>query len=110
VPSCVILHVHEAKSLTGVVSGDAPHIALTASGGSFPEVKRPSREAEHSPPSSADIKNMWKYTSTLQYVFMTSTPAHDNLTVTHISSTWRSFPPISGSDFYPDVFFPSACR
>jgi hypothetical protein len=28
------------------------------------EVKRPGREADHSPPSSADITNVWSYTST----------------------------------------------
>jgi hypothetical protein len=27
-------------------------------------------EADHSPPSSADVKNSWRYTSTPQYVFM----------------------------------------
>jgi hypothetical protein len=27
-------------------------------------VKRPGREAEHSPPSSAEVKNAWNYTST----------------------------------------------
>jgi hypothetical protein len=32
--------------------------------GSFPGVKRQGREADHSPPSSADIKNAWSYTST----------------------------------------------
>jgi hypothetical protein len=28
------------------------------------EVKRPAREADHSPTSSADVKNSWSYTST----------------------------------------------
>jgi hypothetical protein len=35
------------------------------------EVKRPGREADHSPPSSTETKNAWSYTSTHQYVFMT---------------------------------------
>jgi hypothetical protein len=39
-------------------------------GGSFPEVKRQGREADHSPPPSADVKKMWIYTSTPPYVFM----------------------------------------
>jgi hypothetical protein len=30
----------------------------------------PGREADHSPPSSAEVKNAWSYTSTPQYVFM----------------------------------------
>jgi hypothetical protein len=33
-------------------------------------VKRLGREADHSPPSSAEVKNAWSYTSTPQYVFM----------------------------------------
>jgi hypothetical protein len=28
------------------------------------------READHPPPSSAEVKNAWSYTSTFQYVFM----------------------------------------
>jgi hypothetical protein len=27
-------------------------------------IKRPGREADHSPPSSAEVKNAWSYTST----------------------------------------------
>jgi hypothetical protein len=34
------------------------------------EVKRLGREADHSPPSSAEVKNAWSYTFTPQYVFM----------------------------------------
>jgi hypothetical protein len=34
------------------------------------EVKRSGRESDHSPPSSAEVKNAWSYTSTSQYVFM----------------------------------------
>jgi len=30
---------------------------------SFPEVKRPEREVEHSPPSSAEVMNKWSCTS-----------------------------------------------
>jgi hypothetical protein len=33
-------------------------------------MKRPGREANHSPPSSVIVKNTWSYTSTLPYVFM----------------------------------------
>jgi hypothetical protein len=57
------------------------HIIQTGSGvnpTSFPvgigalslEVKRPGREADYSPPASAEAKNMWIYTSTPQYAFM----------------------------------------
>jgi hypothetical protein len=33
-------------------------------------VKRPGREADHSPPASAEVKKMWNYTSIYPYVFM----------------------------------------
>jgi hypothetical protein len=33
-------------------------------------IKRPGCEADHSPPSGAEVKNAWIYTSTPQYVFM----------------------------------------
>jgi hypothetical protein len=33
-------------------------------------VKRPGREADHSPPASSEAKKMWIYTSTSPYVFM----------------------------------------
>jgi hypothetical protein len=33
-------------------------------------VKRPGREADHSPQFSAEVKNAWSYTSTPQYIFM----------------------------------------
>jgi hypothetical protein len=32
--------------------------------------KRPEREADHSPPDSAEVKKMWISTSTLPYAFM----------------------------------------
>jgi hypothetical protein len=35
-----------------------------------PGVKRPGREADHSPPTSADVKKMWIFTSTPPYAFM----------------------------------------
>jgi hypothetical protein len=38
--------------------------------GSFPGVKWPEREADHSPPSNTEVKNAWSYTSTPQYASM----------------------------------------
>jgi hypothetical protein len=32
-------------------------------------VKRPGREADHSPPTSAEVNKMWIYTSTPPYAF-----------------------------------------
>jgi hypothetical protein len=39
-------------------------------GGLSPRVNWPGCEADHSPPSNADVKNVWNYTFTSQYVFM----------------------------------------
>jgi len=33
-------------------------------------VSRPGREADHSPPCSAEVKNEWSYNSTPQYAFV----------------------------------------
>jgi hypothetical protein len=33
-------------------------------------VKRPGREANHSPPASAEVKKMWMYGSTPPYIYM----------------------------------------
>jgi hypothetical protein len=33
-------------------------------------LKQLGREADHSPPSSAEVKNAWSYTSTPHYIFM----------------------------------------
>jgi hypothetical protein len=35
-----------------------------------PGVKRQGREADHSPPTNAEVKKTWIYTSTPPYVFM----------------------------------------
>jgi hypothetical protein len=35
-----------------------------------PGIKRPGREADHSPPASAEVKKIWIYTSTPPYAFM----------------------------------------
>jgi hypothetical protein len=35
-----------------------------------PGVKRPGRDADHSPRTSAEVKKMWIYTSTPTYAFM----------------------------------------
>jgi hypothetical protein len=45
-------------------SGAHPASYPMGTRGSFPGVKRPGREADHSPPSSAEAKNAWSYTST----------------------------------------------
>jgi hypothetical protein len=48
----------------------SPNLLSSMYQGFFPGVRRPGREADHSPPSSAKLKNAWSYTSTPQYAFM----------------------------------------
>jgi hypothetical protein len=52
-------------------------------------VKRPGREADHSPPSIVEVKNAWSYTTTPQYVFMEwcLVKHRDNFTFTFRIST-----------------------
>jgi hypothetical protein len=45
-------------------SGAHPASYQMDTGGSFQEVNRPGREADHSLPSSAEVRNVWSYTST----------------------------------------------
>jgi hypothetical protein len=49
-----------------------------------PGVRLSGREADYSPPPSAEVKNAWHYTSTPQYVFMAwySFQHRDNFTFT----------------------------
>jgi hypothetical protein len=42
----------------------------TGKGAVSSEVKQPGREADHSPSFSAEVKNVWSYTSTPPYVSM----------------------------------------
>jgi hypothetical protein len=52
------------------VSGATQHPLQWVQGALSLGIKRPERKADHSPPSSAEVKNAWSYTSTPQYVFM----------------------------------------
>jgi hypothetical protein len=67
-------------------------------GALFLEVNRPGREADHSLLSSAEVKNAWSYTSTLQYAFTAwcSIKAHGQLYLYLYKSYIGSF--------YRDVF------
>jgi hypothetical protein len=51
-------------------SGVHPTSYKIGTGGSYLGVKRQGREADHSPPTSAEVKKMWNYTSPPLYVFM----------------------------------------
>jgi hypothetical protein len=41
----------------------------SVAGASSSEIKRPGHEADHWPPSSAEVMNAWSYTTTPPYVF-----------------------------------------
>jgi hypothetical protein len=48
-----------------------PNLLSNGYQGLFPQgVKQPVREADHSPPASAEVKKMWIYSSTPPYTFM----------------------------------------
>jgi hypothetical protein len=51
-------------------SGFNPASYLVAIGGSFSGGKQPERGTNHSPLTTAEIKNTWIYTSIPPYVFM----------------------------------------
>ena len=55
----IFLFYRTSKSTVGT---NQPPIQLVP--GFFPRVKRPGREFNHSPPSSDDVKNKWRCTST----------------------------------------------
>jgi hypothetical protein len=56
------IHVVETDSVTH------PTSYTMGTGGSFLGVKRPGREADHSPRASAEVKQMWIYTCTPPYL------------------------------------------
>jgi hypothetical protein len=58
--------LHVAQTGSGAHSASYP----AGAGSYFPGVKRPGREADHSSPTSAEVKNTWIYTSTPPYIFM----------------------------------------
>jgi hypothetical protein len=62
------------KNFLHVQTGSGAHPASypMGTGGSFPRgVKRQKGEADHSSPTSAEVKKMWIYTFTPPYTFMT---------------------------------------
>jgi hypothetical protein len=70
-------------------------------GGLFSGVKRLGCEANHLPPSSAEVKNAWRYTSTPQYVMVWCLVKHrDNFTLSHHAfhvSYWGIYEGVSKS-------------
>jgi hypothetical protein len=51
-------------------SGVHPTSYPMGTGALSPGVRRQRREADHSPPTSAEVKKMWIYTSTPPYAFI----------------------------------------
>jgi hypothetical protein len=54
---------HRIQIVSGVHLSSYP-VETWGGGVLYLRVKRPGHEADHSPPSSADVKNAWNYTST----------------------------------------------
>jgi hypothetical protein len=50
--------------------GPPSHLSNSYRGLLSPEMKRQGREADHSPPSSGEVKNAWSCASPPPYVFM----------------------------------------
>jgi hypothetical protein len=90
--------------LLQIGSGAHPASYPMATGGSFPGVKRPGREADNSPPSSAEVKNARSYTSTPQYVFVAwcLVKHRDNFTFTFAAHCNLLHVPVLSSFLGPD--------
>jgi hypothetical protein len=58
-----------SKSSRPALRSTQPHIQWVP-GALSAGLKRPGREADHSPPTSAEVMKMWIYTSAPPYVFM----------------------------------------
>jgi hypothetical protein len=64
------IHKSAQHALTLSDYGVYPTSYKMGTGGSLAGVKLQGREADHSLPTSAEVKKMWMYTSTAPYVFM----------------------------------------
>jgi hypothetical protein len=66
-----VKNFHFSMSSRQALGNTQPPIQwVTGGGGLSPAVKHPRREADHSPPTSAEVKKTWIYTSTPPYVSM----------------------------------------
>jgi hypothetical protein len=65
------------------------HLSLIkwVAGALIPGIERPWREADHSSPSNAEVKKVWSYSSTPQFVFMAwcLSKRRDNVALPHIN-------------------------
>jgi hypothetical protein len=61
---CIYLFIHSfILQNVQTCSGAHPASCSTVTWGSFPRVKRPAREVDHSETSSAEVKSKWSYTT-----------------------------------------------
>jgi hypothetical protein len=92
-------------------SGSHPASIQWVPGALSLRVKRPGRESDHSPPSSAEVNKAWSYTSTPQYVFMAwcLVKHRDNFTLfviclcIFIRVRWASFTQINVNTNFIDL-------
>jgi hypothetical protein len=88
-------HLEDIPTMSRTALGPTQPPIQQASGALSLGVKRPGRETDHSPPSSTEVRNAWRYTSTPQYVFMAwcLVKHRDNFTFTFtewfFSAFWR---------------------
>ena len=64
------------KSYVTTSSGTNPAFCSTGKGEISSEVKKAGRKFDHKPPPSAEVKNLWSYTSTKPYAFIARTGKH----------------------------------
>jgi hypothetical protein len=72
VPCSVWLRAGWPKGWSSSPGPDGAHPASWITGAIFPGVMRQGGEADHSLPSSSEVKKIWTYISNLPYVFMAS--------------------------------------
>ena len=77
---------HSLFQIVQTISGVYP-ILFNTYRGSFPEVKRPERAADHLPSNRAEGENKWSYTST---PLCTSKSTKNAPSVQRLATTWRS--------------------
>jgi hypothetical protein len=84
-----------------VQTGSGAHPASYSMGNRalFLWVKRPEREADHSPPSSAEVNNAWSYTSTPQYASVAWCSVTDKAQCSGVWALYSTVAPIEDVEF-----------
>jgi hypothetical protein len=63
-PAGAIMRIFLFATVSRPIMGPIQPTIKWITGALSPGVKRPDRESNHSPPSRAEVKNAWSYTST----------------------------------------------